>query len=127
MFSDLLGKEFEYNGRGPNKFDCYGVCVEVYKRIGKTLLDYEASDDFKENEKSFNFGKKDFTKLDGPEPFCLVLLVVYKPYVSHIGVVLEDCRRFIHIFRKCNVCIEYLDSDRWKNRIDGFWRYNAKN
>lgn len=123
MYSDLIGKKFEYDGRGPDTFDCYGLCVEIYKRLGKQLVEYQASNDFKENAARFDFGKKDFIRIDKPEPFCLVLLTVFKPYVSHIGVVLEDCRHFIHIFRKCNVCIESLSSERWKNRIDGYWKY----
>lgn len=123
MYNDLIGKEFEFDGRGPDKFDCYGLCIEFYKRLGKNLVEYTAANSFKENADSFNFGKKDFIELEKPEPFCLVLLVVHKPYASHIGVVLEDSRHFLHIFRKCKVCVESLDSDRWKNRIDGFWKY----
>ncbi len=103
MYSDLIGKQFSYDGRGPDTFDCYGLCVEVYKRLGKNLVEYKASNDFKENADSFDFGKKDFIKLEKPEPFCLVLLRVYKEYVSHIGVVLEDCTKFIHICKRRSV------------------------
>lgn len=123
IYSDLIGKNFSYDGRGPDTFDCYGLCIEMYKRLGKELVEYKASNDFKENADSFNFGKKDFIKLEKPEPFCLVFIRVYKNYVSHVGVVLEDCKRFIHICDKRPVCIELLNSDRWKNRIDGYWKY----
>ena len=122
-YNDLIGKPFEYDGRGPGTFDCYGLCVEMYKRLGKELVEYQASGDFKENSNSFNFGKKDFVQLEKPEPFCLVLLMICKPFVSHIGVVLEDCKRFIHICQKRFVCIEPLNDGRWKDRIDGFWKY----
>lgn len=91
--------------------------------MGKDLIDYLSTTDWKENNINFEFGKKDFIRLQEPEPFCLVTLMIYKPFVSHIGVVLEDCKRFINSFQKRNVCIEELNSPRWKDRIDGFWRY----
>jgi cell wall-associated NlpC family hydrolase len=125
MFEDLIGKPFETGARGPNKFDCYGLCIEVYKRLGKEVEDYGFLDTEKAKEISNLFDEKreNFVKIDKPQPFCLVALMIVRPYVSHVGVVLEDCRRFIHISYRRNVCIEYLDSDRWKNRIDGYWRY----
>lgn len=121
---NLVGKRFEYGGRGPNTFDCYGLCMEVYKRLGRELPDYPTSfGDVKVDHDTYWFGKKNFVRLKTPEPFCLITFMIYKPFVSHIGVVLEDCLRFINISYKRDVCIEFLDSPRWRNRIDGFWRY----
>ena len=37
MFSDLIGKPYKKNGRGPDSYDCYGICIEVCKRIGTKL------------------------------------------------------------------------------------------
>lgn len=38
-YMDLLGKPWEANARGPDKFDCWGVCIEYYKRLGIALPD----------------------------------------------------------------------------------------
>lgn len=39
-YSDLLGARFRYNGRGEDGFyDCYGLCMEVSRRMGKELPD----------------------------------------------------------------------------------------
>lgn len=39
-YSDLLSARFEYNGRGENgNYDCYGLCMEVSRRMGKELPD----------------------------------------------------------------------------------------
>jgi len=126
LYRDLIGKKFKYDGRGPDTFDCYGLCIEIYKRLGRELPEFISARNPKGIDITVNENMGLFERLKKPEPFCLVTLSVYKPYVSHIGVVLEDCTRFINIIQKRHVCIEYLNSERWKNRIDGYWKY-AKN
>jgi cell wall-associated NlpC family hydrolase len=36
---DLLNKPYKLNGRGPDSYDCWGLVMEVYRRLGITLLD----------------------------------------------------------------------------------------
>ena len=33
-YDDLIGKPYEPHGTGPEAFDCWGLCVEVLKRLG---------------------------------------------------------------------------------------------
>lgn len=35
----LLGAKFVWGGRGPNEFDCWGLVIEIYRRMGIELLD----------------------------------------------------------------------------------------
>lgn len=44
--SDLIGRPYIENGRGPDGYDCYGLAIEVEKRLGRTLRDavYENHD-----------------------------------------------------------------------------------
>ena len=37
--SDLLGKPYVLHGRGPDGYDCYGLAIEVERRLGKELPD----------------------------------------------------------------------------------------
>ena len=37
---DLIGKPYAPGARGPDAFDCWGVCAEVYRRAGLVLPDY---------------------------------------------------------------------------------------
>lgn len=33
-YDDLIGKPYKPHATGPNAFDCWGLCVEVLKRLG---------------------------------------------------------------------------------------------
>ncbi len=41
---DMLGCPYEEGGRGPDRYDCYGVVLECEKRLGHTLLDVRHDD-----------------------------------------------------------------------------------
>lgn len=120
---NLLGKQFEYGGRGPDTFDCYGLIIEIYRRRGIILKDYTSPDDRDIIDSLVEEGKEDFIKIEKPEPFCAVLFHIKGPFITHIGIVLPDCRRFIHCARKKQVVIEKLDHPFWKNRISGYYKY----
>jgi len=62
-----------------------------------------------------------FFPLEKPEPGCLVTFMLRPPYTTHVGVVLLDRYRFIHITRQTRVAIERLDIDPWAGKISGFW------
>lgn len=126
--SDLLGKPFEMGGRGPDAYDCYGLCLEIAARAGVEIVPADAKAiesiaDLCLRSAALNAGKIDYEKLSKPEPFCLVGFKIRPPYLTHMGIVLEDCRHFIHIMRKRSVAVERLDLACWRKRLDGFYRY----
>ena len=118
---DLIGKEFEFGASGPDKYDCYNLCREVYRRYGKRLPEFESSDKPDIIHDYVLKGKELFTKLEKPEPMCLVMLKVHPKYVTHIGVVLNP-PLFMHVMTRCRVVIERFDSIEWKRRVEGFYK-----
>lgn len=120
-FSDLLGKGFEYGGRGPDTYDCYGLAREVSRRAGIELPEWESVCERIAIHGEIEKGKELFRQIPKPKPFCLATISILQPYTSHIGIVLGDCRRFLHILEKSSVTMERLDSTDWRGRVTGFW------
>lgn len=124
-YVDLLGKEFKIGATGPDKYDCYHLYRELSKRVGVELPLYISPTEPNLIEELIKEdSEKLFDKLDKPEPYCMVLFTIKYPYVSHMGFVLEDCQRFIHIFPKSRVTVERLKDISWNHRIRGYlkWR-----
>lgn len=103
---------------------CYELCQAVYKQIGKILPAFDCPEHPEKSlvHKLINEGKKLLFPLKNPEPFCLVTFRIGK-YESHIGVVLEDCRNFIHKSKNTDVTISRLSDLKWKHRIEGLYRW----
>lgn len=130
FLDDLIGRPFAQNEKGPDAYDCYGLCQEVYRRLKRHLPDYDYSfvnhsskDTVTKVAKRIEQERGKYVLLEKPEPYCLVVFCVVPPVVSHIGVVLEDCSKFIHVSRKHAVTVEKLNSYSWKNRIRGYYRW----
>lgn len=123
-YSDLIDKDFAWGGRGPDLYDCYGLVKEMYRRIGIDMPEYKSIRDPNLIQSAIIDGKRLFEQIQKPEPFCVVTFFI-KPFItSHIGFVLEDAKRFIHIMLHSRVTVERLDSPMWKDRITflGRWK-----
>lgn len=124
-FTDLVGRPFDLQGK--NGFNCYSLCREVCGRKGINLPDkqpaFTIAPILSERAHEINSGKADYVPLLEPEPFCVVTFRIHPKFVTHTGVVLEDCLHFIHIMKKSHVVIERLDLPRWRKRLDGFYRF----
>jgi len=118
---DLIGQPFDLQGK--KGYNCYSLCKEVCKRGGVLLPDKQPIDNLSDRSTAINSGKSDYIKLEKPKPFCIVTFKIHPKYVTHMGVVLEDCRHFIHIMKKSHVVIERLDLPKWQKRIDGYYFY----
>jgi hypothetical protein len=122
---NLIGVPFKMNGRDTKGTDCYGLCQMVYNMLDKNLPDFDYSFTVNEVEGMHELianSEKQFVRIEKPEPYCFVVISVLPPFVSHIGVVLHDCRRFIHTMRGTRVTVELLDSILWQRRIRGFYK-----
>jgi len=84
---DLIGIPYKVHGRNREGMDCYGLAIEIYKRLGKTLPDAFSGD------LSTIEGIKG-KQIETPEPYCLILFE-YLGQKSHIGIYLGN-QKFIH-------------------------------
>ena len=123
FYADLLGKAFAYGGRGPDVYDCYGLCVELRRRAGLPMpAGYLSCSDSSEIDGRLREAERECAiELPGPQPFCLVTFRLHPRYTSHIGFVLQDCVRFLHIMQRMRVTVERLDAPEWRSKITGFF------
>lgn len=123
-YIDLLEKEFAYGGRGPEFYDCYGLIMEMHRRLGIELPEYKSERDPNLIQLIIVEGRKLFEQIEKPSPQCVVSFFI-KPYItSHLGFMLDD-RKFIHIMFKSRVTVEKIDCDDWKNRITGYFKWKG--
>jgi len=121
---DLLKVKFVRGGRDAAiGLDCYGLCKEVYKRIGIDLPEYDSPDSRETVDNVVQSQKGEFERLEQPQAYSFVLFSIRPPYESHIGIVLEDKKRFIHMLESTGCSIERLDGMFWKKRVRGFYRF----
>lgn len=125
-YSDLLGKRFEYGATGPDAYDCYGLVREVYRRNGLELPHYESVCTPEGQHSGFQDGQKYFEPVTGkPQPLDVVLFCIRPPWVSHIGVVIDEYGSFLHIMQQSSVSRERMDSITWKHRVKGIYRFKG--
>ena len=123
-YTDLLDKPFELGARGPDAFDCWGLCVEVGRRVG---IDYpfilspvEQSD---QNDTIIKATSELFEKIEKPEPYCISTYIIHRPFVSHCGIILPDGLHFLHIMVNHSVVRQRLDV--YQKRLEGFYRLKS--
>ncbi len=126
IYEDLIGVPYKFGGRDLDGMDCWGLCIEVARRNGVDLPDYPFLSNYQEKVISdlVRAEKGKFKKFFSPEPFSIVTLYISRPFVSHCGMVMEDCKSFIHTMQaRGRSCIEKLDHPFWKTRIEGFYQW----
>lgn len=121
--SDLFAARYESGGRGPEAFDCFGLFSEVCRRRGITVPEHQTPEAMAARADLIAAGRAaDWIEIDKPEPYCAVALRI-GPFVAHMGVVLDDCRHFLHACEGTGISVELLTSPRWEKRIAGFYRH----
>jgi len=122
-YRDLLGKPFLLGARGPDKFDCYGICLEVGRRAGFNYPLLFTPTETSMQDKCIKQGIDEcFDKIEIAESFCIVTFKITPPFVDHCGIVLPDSKHFIHTMKGHAVAVQRLDHKILARRIDGFYR-----
>lgn len=126
-YDDLIGLPFEENGRGPAFYDCYGLALEVNRRLGKEIPDYAilVAHIVESIQQEVDKHKHEFTRVSEPEPGDIVLIRSEPGVGDHFGVIVER-GAFLHASaRTGDVHRVRLDHPFYKNRIEGIYRYEV--
>jgi cell wall-associated NlpC family hydrolase len=123
---EYIGKSYKAFSRGPDSFDCCGLVMDIYsKTLGITLTDhaYSNTHEFRDNAIIYNQEEsaKVWDKIQSPKLHDLVVFNI-GGYPVHVGVMI-DSKRFIHAHESCGIAIESVESVKWRNRINGYYRH----
>ena len=125
MFDDLIGKPWKFGSRGPYEYDCWGLAMEVCRRLGIEIPDFAAGCPYAQREidgvrRSF---EDNFTPVGNPVPGDIVAFRYPTPmYVGHMGVIVGD-PHFLHMRENTGAVMERIDSPVWRKRIYGVYRF----
>lgn len=121
-YRDLIGIPYKQGGHtAAEGLDCWGLCIEASKRAGISLPDFPTPGLFQFKKAMEAEIAASFAALKKPEPFCLVAFRLGTYF--HAGVVLEDCRTFLHAsLARRAVVAEKLDHPFWRRAIIGFYK-----
>ena len=103
--SEYIGKKYEFGGRGPDAFDCWGLVMDVFKRRGIDLPDWTADSD---TTRAIVNAVTDFTKtavvknyalkVDSPQDYDIALVKRSRD-AHHVGVYVAG--GILHATRGC--------------------------
>lgn len=118
--AELVGTPFEYGGRGPDSFDCYGLVMHIMKeKHGLDIPDFRSVSDQAAIMAMAAVGLQSWERTSERTGSIAVFRI--GRFISHCGYMLDDMR-MIHTWDKSGgVVIERVDS--WQQRTVGFYRY----
>lgn len=124
----LLGTQYVNNGRSVTAdggLDCWGLVCEVYRKsLSVNLPSFLISDGALRRIEFDRQAESNWRQLSSPTPFAVVLYRL-PDGLYHCGVVLPDCRRFMHCRAPC-VAIEALDAIPWRRLLKGYYEYGQR-
>ncbi len=111
-YMDLLGLPFERGGRGPHAFDCYGLVVEMFRRAGCVVPDFESPGTLEEIEDLVASASARWRRVPIGTPGAVVTFRV-DGYGAHVGYALGG-DRFLHAWDATGVTTERLSGSGFK-------------
>ncbi|WP_157032980.1 NlpC/P60 family protein [Halomonas sp. S2151] len=146
-YTDLLNARFQYNARGENnRYDCYGLCMEVSRRMGRELPEILTPRGFlnmqellvEETENGVRWrpippSEGEWGVIQGqprvgpPLDYGIkegaIAYFRVKGLLAHVGIVVAP-DTFIHAWEQTGgVCVERLTL--WKSRLVGLYEHKA--
>ena len=130
--SDLIGKPFVWGGRGPDGYDCFGICKEVASRADIAYPDVPVNmrnedsvgDVFSDVIDGLNEGSGQWRKLEViglPQPLVTILMQIHDRW--HMGMTLSKYGHFIHCVARHKVNITTISNPLWSGTIKGYYVY----
>lgn len=102
-------------------FQCWQFAYQVMTEEFKSVIPDYSECSLEEASMKIITKLEEWNRIPEPEEGCLVILNVGE-YV-HCGVMVDE-RKFIHILPNRESTIEDIEHRIWRNRIEGFYKWN---
>lgn len=118
LFRDLIGVPFEYDGRGPDQYDCYGLVRKILSDAGIDIPDYRSPSDGPKIAAMMACELKLWKKTELKRG---VVILFRMARTTHVGYYMGD-DKFIHTTEATGgVTIERLSV--WAGKVMGYYEY----
>lgn len=116
----LIGTPFKYGGRGNGYYDCYGLVIELYRRLFNIELpDYQSPTTAREIAKLMRGELHLWRPTEHPRRGTVMFMKLGE--FTHVAMYLGE-NRFIHTCEATGgVCIERMSN--WFNKIERYFEY----
>lgn len=129
---DLIGTPFEAGGRGPKSYDCWGLVLEVRRRLGLQSPEYvyDLSD-------VTNVAAMDAIMIPATQDArwvpvdashvggVVAIRNAGGPFVNHCGVIIAPYT-FIHTLKGIGAHVVYTNAPMYRHRIHGVYEWQNK-
>lgn len=117
-YAELIGVPFEYGGRGPEKYDCYGLLKKLFKDDDQNIPDYLSPTDGARIT-ALMLGELHLWKECAPKSGRALLFKLFGN--MHVGYCLGN-GRFIHTWEQSGGVVIERMSD-WEVKLIGCYEY----
>ena len=125
-YHDLIGKPFKEFGRGPDHYDCYGVCIEVSARGGEPIPDYGSVPCDAHEEILDRIGKHFHCVEEVTIPRQLDLVrLTGESGPTHMGIMVDDMN-YLTTSKGTGVILVGVNHYLWKHLMRGFYRWKKR-
>lgn len=126
-----VGLPYADCGRGPDRYDCWGLVQAVYRDVFDVALpgyddDYASSVAGAEIQTLIDRESRVWQRIADQADIRLGDVVIFRILGQrmHCGIAL-DTEQFLHVLQGCEAVVERLTSPVWRNRISGIYRHEA--
>ena len=129
--AEFVGIPYVNQGRDPALgLDCWGLPMWWYARqygieLPSLLDGYTSANDREQVAHLVSLQSQQWRRVEAPHQGDLVTLKHKRGTPWHVGIYLHG-QRMLHTADGIGSCIEFLQTPRWANRIDSYWRHQAR-
>lgn len=117
----LIGAPYKWGGRGPEIYDCWGICIEIYKMGGVILPDEDCDGSDESRKVCTAIHESSFVEVDYSQ-YCLAKFAIGPNWHGGVMINETDC---IQSREKTGCAVIRINEFPWKTAFQGFYGYNG--